>query len=90
MITVLLIIITVRRLNFQKNSRLNRKGWYKNVKIRVPSKYLSNFWKTLKTPLINCEINVTLTCSAGCFIIDAPIAVQEPTFTTTDTKLYMF
>ena len=29
----------------------------KNVEIMVPLKYLSNFWRTLKIPLINCEIN---------------------------------
>ena len=28
----------------------------KNVKIMVPLKYLSNFWRTLEMPLINCEI----------------------------------
>ena len=39
--------------------------------------------------LINCEINLILTWSARCFIIDNPIAGQEPTFTITDTKLYV-
>ena len=29
----------------------------KDVQIMVPLKYLSNFWRTLKIPLINCEIN---------------------------------
>ena len=56
----------------------------KNVKIRVPLTYLSNVWKTLKMLLINCEINLILM-----FIIDNPIAGQEPTFTITDTKLYV-
>ena len=28
----------------------------KNVEIMVPLKYLSNFWRTLEMPLINCEI----------------------------------
>ena len=60
----------------------------KNVKIRVPLNYLSNFWRTLKMPLFNCEINCILTWSNGCFIIDNPIAGQEPTFTITDTKLF--
>ena len=32
-----------------------------NVEIVVPLKYLSNFWRTLKMPLINCEINLILT-----------------------------
>ena len=34
----------------------------KNVKIIVQLKYLSNFWKTLEMPLINCEINLILIC----------------------------
>ena len=32
-------------------------GNTKNVEIAVPLKYLSNFWRTLEIPLINCEIN---------------------------------
>ena len=56
----------------------------KNVKNRVPLKYLSNFWRSLEIPLINCEIR-----SAKCFTIDAPIASPEPTFTITDTKHYV-
>ena len=55
----------------------------------VPLKHLSNFWKTLEMSLINCEINFILTWSTRCFIIDTPIFGQEPTFTTTDTKLYV-
>ena len=30
----------------------------KNIEIMAPLKYLSNFWRTLETPLINCEINL--------------------------------
>ena len=33
----------------------------KDVEIMVPLKYLSNFWKTLEMPLINCEVNLILT-----------------------------
>ena len=33
----------------------------KNVEIIVPLKYLSNFWRTLDMPLINCEVNLELT-----------------------------
>ena len=40
-------------------------------------------------PLINCEINLILTWSANCFIIDAHIANQIPTFTIAVTKLYV-
>ena len=37
--------------------------------------------------LINCEINLTLTCTERCFIIDPPIVGQK--FTVTDRKLYV-
>ena len=33
----------------------------KNVKIVVPLKYLSNFWRSLNIPLINCEVELILT-----------------------------
>ena len=52
-------------------------------------KFLSNFWRTLEMSLINCEINLILTCSKNCFIIDAPVKNQLPTSTITDTKLYV-
>ena len=55
----------------------------------VPLKYLSNIWRSFKTPLINCEISFILTWSANYFIIDAPIATQVPTFVITDTKPYV-
>ena len=61
----------------------------KDDKIMVPLKHLSNFWKTLEIPLIDCEINLILTWSVHCFIIDDPIAKQIPTFALTDTKLYV-
>ena len=33
----------------------------KNAEIVVPLKYLSNFWRTLDIPQINCEVSLTLT-----------------------------
>ena len=33
------------------------------VEIMGPLKYISNFWRTLEMPLINCEINLILTWS---------------------------
>ena len=38
-------------------------GNAKDVEIIVPLKYLSNFWRTLETLLINCEVNLILTWS---------------------------
>ena len=32
----------------------------KNTKIVVPLKYLSNFWRSLEMPLINCKIHLVL------------------------------
>ena len=40
----------------------------KDVETVVPLKYLSNFWRTLDMPLINCEINLILTWSENCVL----------------------
>ena len=42
-----------------------------NVEIAVSLKSFSNFWRTLKMPLINCEINLILTRSENCAISSA-------------------
>ena len=61
-------------------------GNEKDVKIIVPLKYLSNFWRTLEMPLINCEVNLILTWSSTCVITNS---TGEVTFAITDTKLYV-
>ena len=38
----------------------------KDVEIAIPLKYLSNFWKNLDMPLINCEISLTLSWYEDC------------------------
>ena len=58
----------------------------KDVEIMVPLKYLSNFWRTLEMPLINCEVNLILTWSSTCVITNSNGA---GTFAITDTKLYL-
>ena len=58
----------------------------KNVEIIVPLKYLSNFWRTLEMPLINCEFNLSLTWSSTCVITNSNGVL---TFAITDTKLYV-
>ena len=40
-------------------------------------------------PLINCEVNLILTWSADCVIIYTNVANQIPTFTITETNLYV-
>ena len=70
----------------------------------MPLKYLSNFWRTVDIPLINCEVSLTLAWSENCVITskatreadpDADPAVAEinnptnATFKIKDTKLYV-
>ena len=55
----------------------------------VPLKYLSNFWRTLEMPLINCEIELILTWSRNCVIIYTDVNDQNPTFTITEINLYV-
>ena len=38
-------------------------GRIDNVEIMVPLKCISNFWRTLEMPLINCEVELILTWS---------------------------
>ena len=39
-----------------------------NVKVVVPSKYLSNFFRSLEMPLINCKIKLNLTWKKECVL----------------------
>ena len=48
----------------------------------VPLKYLSNFWRTLKIPLINWEFNVELNWSKKCVIVATAVV-------TAVAKLYV-
>ena len=58
----------------------------KDVEIMVPLKYLSNFWRTLEIPLINCEVNFILPWSLTCVITNSR---GVGTFAITDTRLYV-
>ena len=61
-------------------------GNTRDVKIIVSLKHLNNFWRTLEMPLINCEVNLTLTWSSTCIITNATGAGR---FVITDTKMYV-
>ena len=61
-------------------------GNTKDVKKIVPLKYLSNSWKTLEMPPINCEVNLILTWSRDCVITNS---TGERKFSITETKLYV-
>ena len=66
-----------------------------NVKIVVPLKYLSNFFRPLEMPLINCKIKLNLTWKKECVLStdnDAAAvanAANNPVFIINDTKLYV-
>ena len=75
-----------------------------NAKIVVPLKHLSNFWRSLNIPLINCEVELILTWFKNCVLIDkstrdanynakprvSKIDNPENTiFQIADTKLYV-
>ena len=55
----------------------------------VPLKYLSNSWRTLEMPLINCEVNLILTWSSTCVLVATNAVNQNATFAITNTKLYV-
>ena len=40
----------------------------RNVKIAVPLKYLSNFWRSLEMPLINCKVELSLKWYENCIL----------------------
>ena len=75
-----------------------------DVKIVVPLKYLSNFWRHLDIPLINCEVEPILTWFKHCVLIDKSTREadynadpnvyeinnpEDATFKITDVKLFV-
>ena len=61
-------------------------GNTKDVEIVVPSKYLSNFWRTLEVLLINCKVDLILTWPPTCVLSSA---TGETKFKITETKIYV-
>ena len=82
--------------SLQKNDSLT------NSEVVIPLKRLNNFWRSLDIPLINCEVEITLTSTKNCVLADmttrdagnnndlpAIVAPSGATFKITDTKLYV-
>ena len=65
--------------NTEHNGRKN------GVKIAVSLKYLSNFWRSLEMPLINCKVELSLKWYERCLLTVANTA----TFKINDAKLYV-
>ena len=101
MITVKLLIFDANATDsFNFKTKITRKTADNNnnngniagrvdVEIMVQLKYLSKFWKTLEMSLINCEVELILTWSANCVLIYTNVDIQVPTFTITETNLYV-
>ena len=92
--------ITNAEDNFVNNSAYDvNKSGKEEVEIAVPLKYLSNFWRTINIPLINCEVSLILTWSKECVITSMERRVKtntrrdtapaNATFQITNTKLYI-
>ena len=71
-------------------------GTKKGVKIAVPLKYLSNFWRSLEMPLINCKVEFSLNWIENCVSTTAEMGANTNatgadgvTFKITDAKRYV-
>ena len=75
-----------------------------DVKVVVPLTHLSNFWRHLNIPLINCEVELILTWFKNCVLIDKSTreanydadsnvyeidSPENAIFKITDIKLYV-
>ena len=71
-------------------------GTKEGVEIAVPVKYLSNFWRSLEMPLINCKVEFLLKWIENCVLTTAEFGANADatdadgaTFKITDAKLYV-
>ena len=71
-----------------------------SAKVVIPLKHLSNFWRSLNVPLINCKVELILTWSKNCVLADmatrdaggdnpAIVAPSGATFKINDPKLFV-
>ena len=68
------------------NAVANTNSSVKNAKIVVPLKYLSNFWRSLEMPLINCKVHLELNWIEDCILSSAG---DSSKFEITDAKLHV-
>ena len=92
------------KANFMENGVAHDNLTKNDVKVVVPLKHLSNFWRHLDIPLINCEVELILTWFKNCVLIDKSTReanydadpdvyeIDNPengTFKITDVKLFV-
>ena len=58
----------------------------RSVKVVVPLKYLSNFFRSLEMPLINCKIKLNLTWKKKCVL---STGAGNAVFIMNDTEMYV-
>ena len=58
------------KANFMENGVTHNNLTKNDVKIVVPLKYLSNFWRSLNIPLINCEVELIVSWFKNCVLIN--------------------
>ena len=82
------------KANLTGNSQTD--GTKKGVKIAVPLKYLSNFWRSLEMPLINSKVELSSRCIENCVLTSAAVeadanntGADSATFKITYGKLYV-
>ena len=65
----------------------------RNVKVVAPLKYLTNFFRSLEMPLINCKVKLNLTWKKECVLSTDADDLDNPgnntVFIINDTKLYI-
>ena len=81
------MMIMLFHLNIKQVLLVNTEnnGTKNGVKLAVPLKNLSNFWRSLEMPLINCKVELSLKWIESCVLTVANTA----TFKITDAKLYV-
>ena len=57
----------------------------KDAKIAIPIKHMSNFWRSLDMPLINCKIHLELNWTKDYVMT----TIADTTSKITNTKLYV-
>ena len=61
-----------------------------NIKLVVPLKYVSSFFRSLEMPLVNCKIDLELTWHKDCIVSSVNASAgQVVSFLITNTKLYV-
>ena len=92
------------KASFMENGVTHDNLTKNDVKVVVPLKQLSNFWRHLDIPLINCEVELILTWFKNCVLIDKLTREanydadpnvyeidnpEDATFKTTGVKLFV-